>query len=306
MTLTVLTAGPLSLLQDPGRRGHQHLGVSCGGPMDEHAFNWANHLLGNLSNAVQIEITLGPFRCRFDQATVIALTGADMLAKLNGKPISGWQSHCVQAGDHLELGVATSGLRAYLAVSGGFQTATVLGSAATVLRDQLGGRDGSGKPLGIGDTIEFPRPQIHGQKQVPAKYIPSYARSIEVAVIPGYQYAHFTVAARERFFCSIYTVSTQIDRMGYRLSGPSINYPEQTLYSEGVALGSIQIPADGQPIVLMRDRQTIGGYPKIGCVTAKDLSRLAQCLPGSSVQFYKASLESAQKAWLGSFHYFNK
>ncbi len=303
MTLRVHSTGPLALLQDKGRYGYQSVGVTPGGPMDEHAFDWANKLLDNDLNATQIEITLGQFCCTFYAATSIALTGADMGAKLNGESIYPWQSYVINSGDKLDMGTAKSGLRSYLAVSGGFKVDTVLGSSATVSRDGLGGDDRKGSPLTANRLIRysvdvsqlstsFSEPR--SRKQVPSRFIPTYDRHINIGVIPSYQYDDFSVVDRERFFSSIYTVTTNIDRMGYRLSGEVIHCQRNNLISEGIALGAIQIPSDGQPIVLMRDRQTIGGYPKIGCVVHADINRLAQCLPGSTVQFYEKELYSAE------------
>ncbi|MUK66436.1 biotin-dependent carboxyltransferase family protein [Aliivibrio fischeri] len=303
MTLRINSTGPLALLQDKGRFGHQSVGVTPGGPMDEHAFDWANKLLGNDPNATQIEITLGQFSCTFYAATTMALTGADMQAKLNGDPIVPWQSYAINSGDKLEMGAASAGLRAYLSVSGGFKIDNILGSTATVVRDGLGGLEGNGKPLKANTLIRysvdvsqlstvFSEPRL--RKQVPNRFIPTYGKHIKVGVIPSYQYDDFVPEERERFFSTVYTVSNNIDRMGYRLSGEAIQCQRNNLISEGIALGAIQIPNDGQPIVLMRDRQTIGGYPKIGCVIHADISRLSQCVPGSTVQFYEKELHSAE------------
>ncbi|WP_295890701.1 biotin-dependent carboxyltransferase family protein [uncultured Vibrio sp.] len=294
MTLRVLSSGPLSLLQDLGRFGYQSIGVSTGGPMDEHAFLWANRLLDNHPNATQVEVTMGQFSCEFHAKTTIALTGADMGARLNGKPIDAWQSYAIQQGDTLELKGAISGMRTYLAVSGGFQTPQTLASSATVVRDALGGVHGRGEPLTARDLIRYNVSIPQQPKRVPYEFVPSYERSIVLEVIPGYQFEDFDPTERERFFESIYCLTPKMDRMGARLSGPGITCKRQSLVSEGIALGAIQIPADGQPIVLLKDRQTIGGYPKIGCVTSKGLSQLAQCLPETEIQFKEKDLYEAE------------
>lgn len=300
MTLRIHSTGPLCLLQDKGRYGHQSIGVSPGGPMDEHAFDWANRLLSNDPNAAQLEITLGQFRCTFHATTMMSLTGADMTSRLNGQLIKPWQSYVVHTGDRLEMAMARTGLRAYLAVKGGFKVPTPLNSCATVVRDGLGGNDGKGGVLTANSVVRYSvnNKQLLSEaglcKQVPSHFIPSYERNVKIGVIPGYQYDDFSCEQRDRFFSSTYTVSTHIDRMGYRLSGNAIKCERNNLISEGIALGAIQIPSDGQPIVLMRDRQTIGGYPKIGCVTHTDISRLAQCLPGSTIEFYEKELYSAE------------
>ena len=294
MTLRVIEPGPLSLIQDLGRYGHQSIGVSPGGPMDEHAFLWANRLLANHKNDAQIEINLGMFRCEFLTQTTIAITGADMAAELNGKVIQPWQSYSVQPGDTLSFKGSRSGLRAYLAIRGGFEVSKILGSCATVVRDQLGGLHGDGSKLCAGDNLNYSASDPMLTKQVPDEFVPDYGQDITLEVIPGYQYEWFDEEERHRFFNTTYTLSQQIDRMGYRLSGEAIHCQQQSLISEGIALGSVQIPADGQPIILMRDRQTIGGYPKIGCVKARNLSKLSQCLPGATIRFVKRDLYEAE------------
>lgn len=313
MSLNILRTGPMALLQDKGRFGYQSIGVTPGGPMDEHAFDWANKLLNNDPNATQIEITLGQFSCTFKSDTIIALAGADMGAMLNGNPVNSWQTYAIKAGDKLSMKFAKSGLRSYLAVLGGFQVETVLGSSATVVRDGLGGNYGNGAALQADVEVQyFPLTEIQSisankfppHKKVPDRFIPAYERHVEIGVIPSYQFDEFSKEERQRFFSSIYTVSPNIDRMGYRLSGEPIQCERSNLISEGIALGAIQIPSDGQPIVLMRDRQTIGGYPKIGCVIHADISRLAQCLPGYTVQFYKKNIYSSESELLIQRNFF--
>ena len=294
MSLQVIDPGPLSLMQDLGRSGYQKAGVTTGGPMDEHAFLWANRLLGNKSNAAQIEITLGNFSCKFLAPAMIALTGADMGATINGQAIRSWSSHRVNPDDRLKLATARTGLRSYLAVSGGFQVKSTLGSCATVVRDKLGGSYGDGNPVQSEERLEYRAAAHTRQHLVPEKYIPDYASRVQIGVIPGYQYQEFTDKQRQLFFSSPYQVSNQIDRMGYRLSGKPVQCRMKKLVSEGIALGAIQIPPDGQPIVLLKDRQTIGGYPKIGCVAARDISRIAQCRPGDVIQFYEKDLLTAE------------
>ncbi|QIR07519.1 biotin-dependent carboxyltransferase family protein [Salinivibrio costicola] len=305
MTLYVLTPGPLSLVQDLGRHGHQHIGVSPGGPMDEHAFLWANRLLDNPLNAAQIEIAMGQFSCEFYADTTIALTGADMNARLNGKAVASWQSLRVRAGDQLSLPGARTGMRSYLAVKEGFKVTGVLNSCATVMRDGLGGFSRQGDKLMAQDRLQYKVTPPIPTRRVPEKFIPDYGQPLILSVIPGYQYELFAHAERERFFSSEFTVTPKIDRMGYRLSGAAIQCQTTSLISEGIALGAIQIPADGQPIILMRDRQTIGGYPKIGCVTARDLSKLAQCQPGTTVRFIEKDLYQAEAERMIEHHFFH-
>lgn len=310
MTLKVLNSGPLSLLQDSGRMGYQGIGVAVGGPMDEHAFRWANHLLGNHVNAAQIEITFGRFHCEFNQPTQIALTGADMFAKLDGQPIQPWASYHVTAGSILKCKTARQGMRAYLATQHGFEVSQLLESCSTVMRDEIGGLHGRGEALAKGDEISYRAAEHDLLRQVPTEFIPHYPELTATAnpcildMIATYQYEQFSKAARQQFFNGTYTVSPNSDRMGYRLSGDSVKYDGESLISEGIALGAIQIPSDGQPIVLMTDHQTIGGYPKIGCLTRTSISKLAQCPPGTKVQFQLVKREKAEQQYREMLRFF--
>lgn len=293
--LRILSSGPLSLVQDLGRYGYQNVGVTTGGPMDEHAYLWANRLLNNSPNDPQIEITLGQFHAEFTKPTMIAITGADMSPSINDIPIKIWQSYFVNVGDKIKLGNAKTGLRCYLAIKNGFKIQAILNSCSTVIRDRLGGLEKNGKKLNDGDLLNYSETSNQIINRVPEKFIPNYSQHPQsLFVIPSYQYELFPKDQQSIFFNSIYTVSPQIDRMGYRLSGEKIKCSQPGIISEGIALGAIQIPADGQPIVLMRDRQTIGGYPKIGCLTNESVCRLAQCQPGSKVRFILKDLFQAE------------
>ncbi|WP_105901655.1 5-oxoprolinase subunit C family protein [Vibrio gangliei] len=298
MSLKILNPGSLSLIQDSGRLGYQGIGVAVGGPMDEHAFAWANRLLDNRPTAAQIEITLGGFQAEFTQEAHIALTGADTQADLNGTRLKLWRTHHVPAGSILKCKIMKQGMRAYLAVQGGFIAPEVLGSCATVMRDELGGLEGAGKSLQKGDVIDY-QPSSHRLlRQVPQAFIPRYftpkSELCILDVLACYQYSDFSLQERQRFFRSVYQVTPNSDRMGYRLAGDNIEYAGESLISEGIALGAIQIPSDGQPIVLMADHQTIGGYPKIGCLTRMSVSKLAQCPPGTKIRFQLIDREQAE------------
>ncbi|SJL82586.1 biotin-dependent carboxyltransferase family protein [Vibrio palustris] len=291
--LIILSAGPLSVIQDLGRKGYQHLGVSPGGPMDEHAFSWANRLLDNPINTPCVEITIGMFRAQFTHETTFALTGAQMAGTLNGKKIAPWQSYHAYANDTLELRGASSGTRAYLAVKGGFCVPNILGSSATVMRDELGGLTTKGEALKANDCLPYPNTPLMMRRQTPPQFIPAYSPKVTLDLIASYQFDWFTKAQHQRFFDSEYTLTPHCDRMGFRLSGTPIVCHQQRLISEGTALGAVQIPADGQPIILMRDRQTIGGYPKLGCLSAQSVNQLAQSQPGTHITFRLISLENA-------------
>ncbi|MBW4934062.1 5-oxoprolinase subunit C family protein [Marinobacter sp. F4206] len=294
MTFEVLNPGMLTLIQDIGRQGYQHMGVTTGGPMDEHAFLWANRLLENPLDAAQLEITFGRLSLLAHSDTWIALTGADLGARINDRAVQPWQTYRITQGDRIDFGIPVSGLRAYLAVSGGVQTPAKLGSRATVSREKLGGLDGTGAKLAEGDRIPIGTPAPVRETSVPYSDIPDYRKPLRLGVVPGYQYRHFQTAARNRFFSGEYEVSQNIDRMGYRLSGAAIHCDLDGIISEGIAYGAIQVPADGQPIVLMKDRQTIGGYPKIGSLSALGAGQLAQRAPGASVSFYPTDVAEAE------------
>ncbi|MBW0147101.1 5-oxoprolinase subunit C family protein [Marinobacter arenosus] len=294
MMLEILHPGILTLIQDLGRYGYQHMGVTTGGPMDEHAFLWANRLLGNPLDAAQLEITFGGLSLQAHSDTWIALTGADLGAHINKRPVRPWRTYSIARGDRIDFSAPLTGLRAYLAVSGGIQTPSKLGSRATVSREGLGALDGAGAKLAKGDRIPIGKPTPITDTSVPYSDIPDYDKPLRLGVVPGYQYQHFSQSARARFFSGEYEVSQNIDRMGYRLTGEAIRCDLDGIVSEGIAYGAIQIPADGQPIVLMKDRQTIGGYPKIGSLSALGAGQLAQRGPGALVSFYPIDVADAE------------
>ena len=261
--------------------------------MDEHAHRWANKLLENDQNCACIEVLMGQFEAEFDSRTTIAVTGADLGLRLNGSPVDNWQTIPIKNGDRISLDQSVNGLRAYIGVVGGWQTPVRFCSRSTVLREGLGGIDGAGLKTGqalayTNSSIPVPMRTLSQSKR------PDYTAELKLKLVPGYQFDHFSSFAKRRFFNNEYCVSQQIDRMGYRLEGPSIKASQQSLISEGIAYGAIQVPPDGQPIVLMRDRQTIGGYPKIGCLSSLDSSRLSQRVPGSRLTFELSDVASSQ------------
>lgn len=291
MSFDVIKPGPLSLLQDHGRWGQQQLGISPSGPADAHAFAWACYLLGNTREQACLEITLGPLSLRARSTTHIALTGADLDARIDGEPIKAWCTQQIKAGQTLQLGLARAGLRAYLAVPGGFRAEPCYGSCATSVREKLGGLHGDGQPLRHGDVLEF-APAARPARCVPAAYIPDYRNALTLRLLPGYQFAQFEPAQIERLLSSPYQISAQADRMGYRLKGDALQPSMAGLISEGIAYGAVQVPPSGQPIVLLNDRQTIGGYPKLGCIAAADAAQLAQRRPGESLRFALTDLDT--------------
>ena len=292
----VINPGILTLIQDAGRFGFHGIGLTNGGPLDSLAFRWATRLCGAAvenaaSSDTALEISIGGLSLEAYVDTVIAVTGADIPLTINGQPCQLWQSHSVKAGDYIELGYAQQGCRSYLAVSGGFDISHSFGSAATVSRESIGGL--SGEPLQQNDVLPCAGYHTAQHYAVADNDRPQYGNALTARVILGYQQETFSEVQQRLFFTSDYTVSDRCDRMGYRLTGQSIQSSVEGILSEGICHGAIQIPADGQPIVLMNDRQTIGGYPKIGSMISIDTARLAQLSAGAKVCFEPISMEQA-------------
>ncbi|CAE6943240.1 biotin-dependent carboxyltransferase family protein [Vibrio alginolyticus] len=297
--LLVEKPGPLSLIQDFGRFGLGHIGITQGGPVDSYAYNWANYLLGNPVNCSTIEITLGNASFVALHNCHLAICGGDLNATVDGDRISNWSDFNLKKGQQLRFGMPKNGLRAYLAVKGGFGISEHLGSASTVTRESLGGLDAKGSPIKSGDILPFAPHQLskHKPRQITFRFKPDYNLPVKLRVIESYQNEDFDDKVLETFYSSEFTISPDSNRMGYRLEGNIIQPPYNGVLSEGIALGAIQIPDDGNPIVLLNDHQTIGGYPKIGCVARIDLPRLAQAKPGQKVEFVKGDRWKLQDLW---------
>lgn len=283
--------GLLSLLQDRGRFGAHKLGLTTGGPLDIVAFYWANRLLDNDANATCIEISFGGLELEAEIATSFTITGAEAPCKLNGESVPQWQSLDISPGDRLEVGFASRGTRVYLAVRGGFDIAPSFGSSSTVVREKIGGLDGD--RLKAGDRLPCKPARLERHRRLAEADRPEYGDEARLRVVTGYQQAAFAPLQQWRFFNSEYRLSERCDRMGFRLEGEAVHSDRVGMLSEGICAGAIQIPADGQPIVLLNDRQTIGGYPKIGSVIAIDTAKLAQLSPGSSVRFEAIDIAQA-------------
>lgn len=292
--MKVVQPGILSLLQDGGRVGQHRIGLTNGGPLDAEAFGYCNRLLQNPVGSTVIEISFGGLQLEALTDTYICLTGAVMPLKINNQTQPNWEVLPVKAGDTLAIEFAEKGCRAYLGVAGGFDVAPSFGSTATVVREKIGGLIGD--KLHAGD--ELPCAEVADRKRLYLKedHRPRYQNEVTVRVIPGYQQKHFSRFQQRRFFSHAFTVSDRCDRMGYRLEGPAIECDIEGILSEGICFGAIQIPADGQPIVLLNDRQTIGGYPKIGSALSLDCARLAQLRPGGKVHFAPISPHAAHNA----------
>lgn len=301
-SLRVVKPGPLSLLQDGGRRGWQHLGVSPSGPMDMHAAAWANRLLGNRFGTTLLEIALGGLELECLGDGRLAVTGALLPISLDGSPQLNWSRFRVRSGQRLRFGFARSGQRAYLAAVGGFAAPRVLGSTATQVREGLGGLHGAGEALIAGDVLASVPGDFSSAVSVPWRYQPDYGSPPRLRVMVGGDSQTFASAQLEAFFTQPWWLGEQSDRMGARLQGEALQAPRRE-WSLGVVRGCIQVPPDGQPIILHADLQTMGGYPVLGWLHPLDLWRLAQCTPRQQVSFTPVGVAEAQ-ADLRAFYRF--
>lgn len=299
MNVQVLTLGLLTTVQDSGRHGLRHLGVGCAGALDAFSLQIANLLVGNNAGAAALEITLAGPRLRFEGAARIALCGADIDAHVGELALPGWRPIDLPAQTELAIGHCRHGARAYLAIAGGIDVPPVLGSASTDLRGGFGGLDGrvlrSGDrlALGSGDVIAANVIQIAPWWIDPTPDfdfdLPALAR-----VLPGSD----AMSPPDALFAQAWQVSSRSDRQGQRLEGAALALVDtRERISEPVTSGTVQLPTDGKPIVLLADAQTHGGYPRIGHVVTADLPRLAQLRPGETLRFAPVTLAQAHAAW---------
>lgn len=293
---TVSKPGFLTLVQDSGRRGVMHMGLATGGALDRHAWAWANRLLDNPFGSAALEVTFGGLEFTCNLTTQIAVTGAEVCCLINGLRQPLWTTLNLSEGDYVHLSAPSAGVRCYVAVRGGFQVPLGPGqSSATFIREGTGGLRADGQPLHAGDLLQCPATISQTSiRQIPDSWKPDYLQDLVLDVIPGAQIDRFPATTLQAFFSEPYTLTPQSDRMGARLQGPPLRGAGPTLISEGTSLGAIQVPPDGQPIVLLNDRQTIGGYPKLGAVTPRSLDALAQRHPGATLRFRPVSLYEAQ------------
>ena len=303
MTLiSVETGGLLTTVQDLGRTGQRRSGMAAAGAMDPAALATANLLAGNERGAAALEITLLGPQLRFLAPARIALCGGDLSARLDGDSLPLWKTVTVQAGQRLSFGRRRLGARAYLAVAGGIDVPEVAGSRSTFLRGKLGGVEG--RALRPGDVLSsgiFLAAVSSGERGLPPRDIPAYELPATLRVLPGPHLSHFTEAGDAAFFGNTYTLSPQSDRQGYRLTGPVVmRRTSHEILSEPMPVGGLQVPPDGQPILLMADCQTTGGYPLLGVVLSSDLPRAGQLAPGDAVRFVPVSFTEAAAAAIGA------
>ncbi|MEE3650905.1 MULTISPECIES: 5-oxoprolinase subunit PxpC [unclassified Brenneria] len=290
--LKIIHAGLYTSVQDTGRFGFRRLGISQSGALDIPALKMANLLVGNAENSAALEITLGNFVATFTSPCWVALTGADCHAVLDGKPLwTGWR-FAVEAGQTLKMHLPRHGMRSYLAFSGGIEVLEALGSRSTDLKAGFGGF--AGRLLKDGDEL-----LLGAASRLPAREtgVKQLLFGNRVRALPGPEYQEFSEEAREAFWRTPWHLSPQSNRMGYRLQGPELQRTTlREMPSHGLLPGVVQVPHSGQPIVLLADAQTTGGYPRIACVIDADLYHLAQIRLGEPVHFIRCTLAEAQQA----------
>lgn len=304
MIVEIVKAGMLATVQDLGRTGFRESGVPVGGAADPFAARVANALAGNDPGAAVLEITMGGLHLRFSDRRVLAWCGGDYRVIAGSALVPAGRACSAAAGSEVRADLAGDGCRAWLAISGGIDTAPVLGSRSTDLRGAFGGfhgralRDGDALPLANSSAA----PALDGLASfgAPAGWAQPFARPEILCVTPGADLERFSPESRERFFAEEFVVTADADRMGARLDGPALERidADGDLPSGPVAPGTLQIPPNGKPILLLADCQTLGGYPKFGHVIAADLPRAAQLRPGDRVRFAEIPLAEAHRLWL--------
>ena len=295
--IEVLKPGLISSIQDLGRWGHQPLGVPVSGAMDEMSHRLANLAVGNDESEATLEVTMMGPTLRFGRDAVIAWAGADLSPALDGVPIPPFTATPVRGGATPQFGRRVAGLRAYLAVQGGFALVPVMGSTSTYARAGFGGHEG--RALRKGDRVALTSVDV---RPVPSPLPPHLLRGVDgpapdapIRVLRGREWHQFGAEAQQTLLTQAWRIGAQSERMGYRLEGTALERAARgDILSEPVSFGTMQVPPDGQPIVLMAERQTTGGYPKIAQIASVDLPRLAQRAPGEHVRFEMIELEAAQ------------
>jgi antagonist of KipI len=292
--IAILDPGPQTTIQDLGRTGQLHCGVPPAGAMDRFAFVVANRLAGNADGAAAMECTLAGPRFTAQHACAMAVTGAEMPITINGAAAPGWTTLSLRPGDEVKLGTARTGLRGYVAIGGGIDVPLVLGSRSTYLRGGLGGWHG--RALKKGDRLAVFASNMPRPWRLADRAIPRYSSEIVVKAVLGPQRDRFTAQGLATFLSMPYAMLPQSDRMGARLCGAPIAHAAgHDIVSDGIALGSVQVPGDGQPIILLLDRQSTGGYTKIATVCSFEIGRVGQLRPGQAIRFEAVGVEEAHR-----------
>ena len=292
----MLEPGILTTIQDRGRYGFSQFGVPPSGALDTFSFRVANLLVGNQEGEVCLETTIMGLKLKALREVVVAITGGDLSPTLNGESLEMWRTHLLIEGDVIKFKKVRAGCRAYLAVSGGFVVPKIMGSGSTYLSGKFGGLEG--RALKRGDilyTFDIQSPLSKLSLLFPSDWIPPLEKEVLLRVIPGPQNHHFTEKGFQTFCSSSYQVTPRCDRMGIRLEGPKIERRsdvEESIISESLISGAIQVPGDGKPIIILTELVT-GGYTKIATVISTDLSKVAQLKPGDRIRFEPISIERA-------------
>jgi len=300
MGLEILRASPLCTLQDLGKVGASLAGVSQSGAADEYAYLVANMLLQNPANAPMLEIAYGNMAFKATKELSLVVTGAKTNVKVSGQRVPIWHTFKMQKGQTLLIEMASLGQWIYLGIKGEIKAEKLFESASTSVREKLGG-----KQYKSGDFIHVKEQILPHNAILKSKFIPDYSTPLTLRVVLGYQAKHFTKAYTRTFFDNEYTITPQSNRMGYRLEGPPIGYEGRGIVSEPIAFGAVQIPPHGQPIVLLKERQSIGGYPKIGSILGIDCFALSQRRPGTKVRFAPIEPELATQKIRQFYEVFN-
>jgi biotin-dependent carboxylase-like uncharacterized protein len=297
-TFEVLEPGVLTTIQDLGRYGFSQFGVPPSGASDLFSLKAGNLLVGNRAEDASLETMVMGLKLKALSEVVISITGGDLFPTLNGEPLEMWRAHLLVEGDVITFKRIQNGCRAYLAVSGGIDVSPVMESKATYLSGKFGGLEG--RALRRGDMLyaaNVRSPLDRVGLRFPKEWIPLFEKEALLRIIPGPQNHHFTKKGFETFSSSPYQVTPQCDRMGVRLEGPRIERRsdvEESIISEGLVPGAIQVPGDGKPIIILTELVT-GGYTKIATVISTDLTKVAQLKPGDRVRFEPISIEEAHR-----------
>jgi antagonist of KipI len=298
-SIIIQSAGMLTTVQDQGRFGYQRYGMPVSGAMDIFSYKLANLLVGNNAQEACLETTITGPEILFTDKGAVAICGADMEPLKNGMPVSMNKTIEIKSGDRLSFRGLKSGCRCYIAFAGGINVPTVMGSRSTYLRAKIGGP--GGRALKAGDELPLGVSEKRIRiLEIPGKLLLPYKSSQTVRICPGPEINRFGPEGIQQLLTSEYVVTDRSDRMGYRLAGNLIKHKSLTadIISAGISAGTIQIPGDGQPVILMADRQTTGGYSRIANVISADLTLVAQMIPGNHIRFSEISIEEAQALYI--------
>jgi antagonist of KipI len=294
--IKVIKPGLQTTVQDLGRYGYQQFGVSPSGAMDTYSLIVANLLVGNKIDEAGLEASFTGPTIEAQSDMVMSICGGDFLPTVDGQAVGLWRSFLIKKGQVLSVGQCKQGARTYIAIAGGINVPSVLQSKSTFLNGSFGGYEG--RALKKGDTL-YGYPTIRKPfKFVHPDLIPEYKKQLEVRVMRGPHHHLFTEQSVSKFFNEEYRITSQSNRMGYQLIGPKLQHVKgPDIISDPLPLGGIQVPASGQPIILMADHQTTGGYTRIGTVISVDIPRLAQAVPDTRIRFTEVSLDQAQSLY---------